>query len=321
MIELHGVTKRYPDGTVAVDDFSAQFPPHRTTVLLGSSGSGKTTILRMVNRMVDPTAGTITIDGTDIAGRDRVELRRSIGYVMQNGGLLPHRSVLDNIATVPLLIGTPRADAHARARELMALVGLDEKMARRYPSQLSGGQQQRVGVARGLAADPNILLMDEPFGAVDELTRAQLQEELARIHAQTGITILFVTHDMSEALRLGTHVLVIEAGTVAQYGTPDELLRIQSTLAKTIVFVTHDVEEALRLGDQVILLAQHGHVAQRGTGPELLAHPADAFVADFLGLNRGDRRLTERDGVLVDAHGRAAGVLRRTPRGTEEPGP
>ena len=155
MIELTGVTKRYPDGTVAVDDFSAQFQPHRTTVLLGSSGSGKTTILRMVNRMVDPTSGTITIDGTDIATRDPVRLRRSIGYVMQNGGLLPHRTVLDNIATVPLLNGTAKADAHARARELMGLVGLEEKLGRRYPSQLSGGQQQRVGVARGLAADPN----------------------------------------------------------------------------------------------------------------------------------------------------------------------
>ena len=265
MIELHGVTKTYPDGTVAVDDFSAQFPPHRTTVLLGSSGSGKTTILRMVNRMVEPTSGTITIDGDDIAGRDPVLLRRSIGYVMQNGGLLPHRSVLDNIATVPLLNGTPKATAHARARELMALVGLDDKLGRRYPAQLSGGQQQRVGVARGLAADPNILLMDEPFGAVDPLVRRELQ---------------------------------------------DELLRIQSTLAKTIVFVTHDVDEALRLGDHVILLAQHGHVAQRGTGPDLLANPADGFVADFLGLNRGDRDLTERHGVLVDAHGRAAGVLR-----------
>ncbi|MDO5533372.1 MAG: ATP-binding cassette domain-containing protein [Propionibacteriaceae bacterium] len=265
MIELHGVTKRYPDGTVAVDDFSAQFPPHRTTVLLGSSGSGKTTILRMVNRMVEPTSGTITIDGDDIAGRDRVALRRSIGYVMQNGGLLPHRSVLDNIATVPLLNGVAKADAHARARELMGLVGLEDKLGRRYPSQLSGGQQQRVGVARGLAADPNILLMDEPFGAVDPLVRRELQ---------------------------------------------DELLRIQSTLAKTIVFVTHDVEEALRLGDQIILLAQHGRVAQRGTGADLLAEPADAFVADFLGLNRGDRELTARDGVLLDAHGRAAGVLK-----------
>ncbi|MBB1502248.1 ATP-binding cassette domain-containing protein [Propioniciclava sp. MC1683] len=276
MIELTGITKRYPDGTVAVDDFSAQFPPHRTTVLLGSSGSGKTTILRMVNRMVDPTSGTITIDGTDIATRDPVRLRRSIGYVMQNGGLLPHRTVLDNIATVPLLNGTAKADAHARARELMGLVGLEEKLGRRYPSQLSGGQQQRVGVARGLAADPNILLMDEPFGAVDPLVRRELQ---------------------------------------------DELLRIQSTLAKTIVFVTHDVDEALRLGDQVILLAQGGKVAQRGTGPELLANPASPFVSGFLGLERGERELTERDGVLVDAHGRAAGVLRRTPPGATEPGP
>ena len=276
MIELTGVTKRYPDGTVAVDDFSAQFPPHRTTVLLGSSGSGKTTILRMVNRMVDPTSGTITIDGTDIATRDPVRLRRSIGYVMQNGGLLPHRTVLDNIATVPLLNGTAKADAHARARKLMGLVGLEEKLGRRYPSQLSGGQQQRVGVARGLAADPNILLMDEPFGAVDPLVRRELQ---------------------------------------------DELLRIQSTLAKTIVFVTHDVDEALRLGDQVILLAQGGKVAQRGTGPELLANPASPFVSGFLGLEGGERELTERDGVLVDAHGRAAGVLRRTPPGATEPGP
>ena len=276
MIELTGVTKTYPDGTVAVDDFSAQFPPHKTTVLLGSSGSGKTTILRMVNRMVDASAGTITIDGEDIAGRDPVKLRRSIGYVMQNGGLLPHRTVLDNIATVPLLNGTAKADAHARARKLMGLVGLEEKLGRRYPSQLSGGQQQRVGVARGLAADPNILLMDEPFGAVDPLVRRELQ---------------------------------------------DELLRIQSTLAKTIVFVTHDVDEALRLGDQVILLAQGGKVAQRGTGPELLANPASPFVSGFLGLEGGERELTERDGVLVDAHGRAAGVLRRTPPGATEPGP
>ena len=176
--------------------------------------------------------------------------------------------MLDNIATVPLLNGVRKTEAHARARELMALVGLDDELGRRYPSQLSGGQQQRVGVARGLAADPNILLMDEPFGAVDPLVRRELQ---------------------------------------------DELLRVQSTLAKTIVFVTHDVEEALRLGDQVILLAQGGKVAQRGTGPELLANPASPFVADFLGLERGDRELTERDGVLVDAHGRAAGVLRQEP--------
>lgn len=268
MIELQGVTKRYPDGTVAVADFSAQFPPHRTSVLLGSSGCGKTTILRMINRMVDPTDGLITIDGVDVMQRDKVELRRSIGYVMQNAGLLPHRTVLDNIATVPLLNGTPKAAAHARASELMELVGLDPALGRRYPAQLSGGQQQRVGVARGLAADPNILLMDEPFGAVDPLVRRDLQ---------------------------------------------DELLRIQSTLAKTIVFVTHDVEEALRLGDQIIVLRTGGEVAQRGTGPELLARPADDFVASFLGLTRSERTLTVRDGVLLDAHGRAAGVLGDAP--------
>lgn len=265
MIELQDVTKRYPDGTVAVDAFSAQFPAHRTTILLGSSGCGKTTILRMVNRMVEVTSGRITIDGEDIAQRDPVKLRRSIGYVMQSAGLLPHRRVVDNIATVPLLNGTSKPEAHSRARELLRLVGLDKSLASRYPGQLSGGQQQRVGVARALAADPNILLMDEPFGAVDPLVRRDLQ---------------------------------------------DELLRIQSTLAKTIVFVTHDVDEALRLGDQIILLAQGGRIAQRGTGAELLAHPADDFVAGFLGLDRGDRELTPRGGVLLDAHGRAAGVLK-----------
>lgn len=264
MIELTNVTKRYPDGTVAVDALSAQFPPRTTTVLLGSSGSGKTTILRMVNRMVEPTSGKITIDGTDIAGRNPVALRRSIGYVMQNAGLLPHRKVIDNIAVVPLLNGHSKQDAHARARELMSLVGLDEGLASRYPSQLSGGQQQRVGVARGLAADPNILLMDEPFGAVDPLVRRELQ---------------------------------------------DELLRLQRTISKTIVFVTHDVEEALRLGDQIILLREGGHIAQRGTGSELLANPADDFVAGFLGLDSGDRTLREEGGVLVDDHGRAVGVL------------
>ncbi len=264
MIELHDVTKRYPDGTVAVDSFSAQFPPRTTTVLLGSSGSGKTTILRMVNRMVEPTSGKITIDGEDITSRDKVALRRSIGYVMQNAGLLPHRKVIDNISTVLLLNGTSKPDAHARARELMGLVGLDSSLAARYPSQLSGGQQQRVGVARGLAADPNILLMDEPFGAVDPLVRRELQ---------------------------------------------DELLRLQSSITKTIVFVTHDVDEALRLGDQIILLRERGHIAQRGTSAELLSHPADDFVANFLGLSKGDRTLRAQGHVLLDHHGRAVGVL------------
>ena len=225
MIEFESVTKRYPGGSAAVDEFSAQFPPHRTTVLLGSSGCGKTTILRMINRMVEPTSGRITIDGDDIAGRDPVALRRSIGYVMQNAGLLPHRRVIDNIATVPLLSGVSKADAHARARELMALVGLDESLADRYPAQLSGGQQQRVGVARGLASDPNILLMDEPFGAVDPLVRRDLQDELLRLQAGLGKTIVFVTHDVEEAFKLGDQIILLETGGhIAQRGTASEIL-------------------------------------------------------------------------------------------------
>ncbi|HBS74569.1 MAG TPA: ABC transporter ATP-binding protein, partial [Microbacterium sp.] len=193
-IDFRDVTKVFPDGTRAVGEFRLHVPPHKTTVLVGSSGSGKTTLLRMINRMVEPSSGSISIDGDDIADRDPVSLRRSIGYVMQNSGLMPHFTVLDNITTVPVLRGTPRRDARARALDLMDTVGLDRSMADRYPSQLSGGQQQRVGVARGLAAEPNILLMDEPFGAVDPIVRAELQEELLRLQREIGKTIVFVTH-------------------------------------------------------------------------------------------------------------------------------
>jgi len=181
MIEFRSVTKQYPDGTLAVDDFSLVIPSRKTTVFVGSSGCGKTTILRMINRMVDPTSGVIEIDGKSIGDLEPVGLRRSIGYVMQNSGLLPHRKVVDNIATVPVLKGTSKKVARDRALELMDTVGLDRDLAQRYPSQLSGGQQQRVGVARGLAVDPNILLMDEPFGAVDPLVRSDLQQELIRL--------------------------------------------------------------------------------------------------------------------------------------------
>ncbi|HBR90048.1 MAG TPA: ABC transporter ATP-binding protein, partial [Microbacterium sp.] len=195
-MDFRDVTKVFPDGTRAVGEFRLHVPPHKTTVLVGSSGSGKTTLLRMINRMVEPSSGSISIDGDDIADRDPVSLRRSIGYVMQNSGLMPHFTVLDNITTVPVLRGTPRRDARARALDLMDTVGLDRSMADRYPSQLSGGQQQRVGVARGLAAEPNILLMDEPFGAVDPIVRAELQEELLRLQREIGKTIVFVTHDI-----------------------------------------------------------------------------------------------------------------------------
>lgn len=217
--------KTYPDGTTAVESFDLVIPSRTTTVFVGSSGCGKTTLLRMINRMIDPTAGSVQIDGEDIAGVDPVQLRRRIGYVMQNAGLLPHRKVADNIATVPLLTGVPKAEARKRALALMDTVGLDRSLADRYPSQLSGGQQQRVGVARGLAVDPNVLLMDEPFGAVDPLVRNDLQDELIRLQRELGKTVVFVTHDIDEAFKLGDQVVILKkGGEIAQLGTPAEIL-------------------------------------------------------------------------------------------------
>ncbi len=270
MIEFRHVSKRFGD-QVAVDDFSLVIPARQVTVLVGSSGSGKTTLLRMINRMVDPTSGTVLIDGEDVAAVAPVALRRRIGYVMQSSGLLPHRRVIDNIATVPRLTGVPKAQAHERALELMDVVGLDRAFARRFPAQLSGGQQQRVGVARALAVKPNILLMDEPFGAVDPIVRAELQHEV---------------------------------------------LRIQDETDTTIVFVTHDIDEAFLLGDQVVILAQGGRIVQQGSPEQILANPADDFVANFIGADRGKRRLTVSaragrgdDRVLVDAGGYPVGVI------------
>lgn len=225
MIQFDTVTKTYPDGTVAVGGISLDIPAGSTTVLLGSSGSGKSTLLRMVNAMVRPTSGRVLVDGDDVANRDPVALRRSIGYVLQDGGLFPHRRIIDNIATVPLLEGTPRAAAHARAMEVLEVVGLDPALARRFPSQLSGGQLQRVGVARALANNPRILLMDEPFGALDPLVRADLQQELIALQQRIGATIVFVTHDVDEAFLLGDQVAVLRPGGIlAAVGTPAELL-------------------------------------------------------------------------------------------------
>ncbi|MBX3068034.1 MAG: ATP-binding cassette domain-containing protein [Cryobacterium sp.] len=225
MIQYKEVSKRFADGTLAVNDFSLVIPAHKTIVLVGSSGCGKTTLLRMVNRMTTPTKGSIEIDGEDIAGVDPVALRRRIGYVMQNSGLLPHRTVTENIATVPTLQGMGKAEARALAMEMMDVVGLERSLSDRYPSQLSGGQQQRVGVARGLATDPNILLMDEPFGAVDPIVRSELQRELLRIQSELGKTIVFVTHDIDEAFLLGDKVVILEkTAKIAQQGTPEEIL-------------------------------------------------------------------------------------------------
>lgn len=229
MIRFDGVTKSYASaansGSVAVDDLTLEAPTGQITVLVGPSGCGKTTTLRMVNRMITPTSGTISINGTDTASLDTAELRRGIGYVIQHAGLFPHRTVLDNVTTVPRLLGTDKATARRRAMELIERVGLDPSMAKRYPAQLSGGQQQRVGVARALAADPPVMLMDEPFSAVDPVVREQLQNEFLRLQGELGKTILFVTHDIDEAVKLGDQVAVLRVGgRLAQLAPPETLL-------------------------------------------------------------------------------------------------
>jgi osmoprotectant transport system ATP-binding protein len=226
MIEFQRVTKQYQGGQPAVDQLSMSINQGSITVFVGPSGCGKTTSLRMINRMVEPTSGTITVGGKDVTSVPAAELRRSMGYVMQSSGLMPHRSVLDNIATVPRLNGVSKADARKRAGELLDVVGLASVLGKRYPSQLSGGQQQRVGVARALAADPPVLLMDEPFSAVDPVVRDELQQELLRLQRDLAKTIVFVTHDIDEATVLGDKVAVFAVGgKLAQYAAPEEILR------------------------------------------------------------------------------------------------
>ncbi len=225
MIRFDSVTKTYPDGTVAVDNLSLTAPSGKITVLVGPSGCGKTTSLRMINRMIEPTSGRIWIDDRDHSTTSPTELRRGIGYVIQHAGLFPHRTIVDNVATVPLLLGQNRRAARAKALELLERVGLPASFAKRYPAQLSGGQQQRVGVARALAADPPVMLMDEPFSAVDPVVREQLQNEFLRLQGELSKTIVFVTHDIDEAIKLGDQVAVMRVGgKLAQLATPADLL-------------------------------------------------------------------------------------------------
>lgn len=242
MIEFKNVVKTYDNGTTAVADLSFVAPTGKITVLVGPSGCGKTTTLRMVNRLIEQSSGSILLGGEDNARTDTIRMRRKIGYVIQNAGLFPHQTVLDNVCAVPYLNKSDKRASRERALALLELVGLDSSYAGRYPWQLSGGQQQRVGVARALAADPPYMLMDEPFSAVDPIVRKQLQAEF---------------------------------------------LNIQADLAKTIVMVTHDIDEALKLGDQIVVLKEGGILAQIGSPAEILANPADQFVADFLGESRG----------------------------------
>jgi len=246
-IQLRGVTKSFPGARApAVEPLDLDVPRGSIVVLIGPSGCGKTTTLRMINRLIEPTAGTIIIEGVDVRQQSPTELRRGIGYVIQQIGLFPHRTIAQNIATVPKLLGWDKAKVSARVDELVDLVGLDRAMLGRYPAELSGGQQQRVGVARALAADPPVLLMDEPFGAVDPIVRGRLQ---------------------------------------------GELLALQQRVRKTIVLVTHDIDEAIRVGDRIGLLNVGGVLEQFGPPDDLLAHPANPFVEQFLGSERSLKRL------------------------------
>jgi osmoprotectant transport system ATP-binding protein len=269
VITLEHVTKRYPGtGVVAVDDLSLHIPEGLTVALIGPSGCGKTTTMRMVNRLVDPTAGRILVNGEDVTHVDPVALRRHIGYVIQQVGLFPHMTIAQNVAAVPNLLGWDRSRIIRRTEELLQLVGLNpEEMLERYPSQLSGGQRQRVGVARALAADPPVLLMDEPFGALDPIARTLLQAEFRQILRRVRKTVVLVTHDLDEATRLGDRIAIMKGGRIVQYDTPNVVL----------------------------------------------SHPADAFVENFVGIDRALVRLslfTVGDAMTAEPPLRNAGVVR-----------
>jgi osmoprotectant transport system ATP-binding protein len=269
-LELRGVGKLYPgQSRPAIAELSLVVPAGEVCVLVGPSGSGKTTAMRLINRMVELTSGDILLGGRSVMEREPRELRREIGYVIQQIGLFPHLTVAENIATVPRLLGWPGQRIDARVAELMGLIGLDaEEMGARYPSQLSGGQRQRVGVARALAADPPLMLMDEPFGAIDPINRAHLQ---------------------------------------------DEFLALQAKVRKTVVFVTHDIDEAIKMGDRIAILREGGVLAQYDTPKQILARPADDFVAEFVGADRAIKRLSLTklsELKLIDPDGGAAGIRR-----------
>jgi len=247
-LEFRHVGKRYPGASrAAIEDLSFAVPAGEICVLVGPSGCGKTTAMRLVNRMIDLSSGDILLDGVSVAQRKPAELRREIGYVIQQIGLFPHQTIAQNVATVPKLLGWDRQRTARRVAELLELVGLPHEMGERYPAELSGGQRQRVGVARALAADPPLMLMDEPFGAIDPINRERLQ---------------------------------------------NEFLRLQREIRKTIVFVTHDIDEAIKMGDRIAVMREGGRLAQYATPDELLADPADDFVASFVGADRGLKRLT-----------------------------
>jgi osmoprotectant transport system ATP-binding protein len=254
MISLRDVTKRFSSGGAAVENLSMEISAGETVVLVGPSGCGKTTTMRMINRLIEPTSGVILVDGKNVLEQDPVQLRRGIGYVIQSIGLLPHRTVRQNMTTLPWLLGWEEGRIAQRVDELVAMLDLDPDLLTRYPSELSGGQRQRVGVARALAADPPVMLMDEPFGAVDPIVRERLQ---------------------------------------------DQFLDLQTTIRKTIVFVTHDVDEAIKMADRIAILNKGGVIEQFATPAEILEAPANDFVKQFVGVDRGLKALAMKDSTDV----------------------
>lgn len=312
MIEIEHITKRYGE-TAVVDDVSMVIEPRTMTVIVGTSGSGKTTLLRMINRLVEPTSGAIRLDGIDNRSVPGPQLRRSIGYAIQGNGLFPHRTVAQNIGTVPKLLGWDAARIKARVNELLSLLQLDPAaFGPRYPHELSGGQQQRVGVARALAAEPNVLLMDEPFGALDPIIRTKAQEDLLSIQRRFGTTIVLVTHDMEEAVHLGDRIAVMDAGRLVQYATPAEILaRPANGFVETLIGPSDRPFKLLSLatvGDAV----EPGRAEGKAIRPEATQRDA---LAELLWSGRSAMPVTSSDGTAL-GQVTVEGLVKRAARPT-----
>ena len=290
-IRLQGVTKRFgPEGPAAVDHLDLEIAAGSVVALIGPSGCGKTTTLRMINRLIEPSSGRIEVGGVDVTSQPLTELRRGIGYVIQEVGLFPHRTVGQNIATVPRILKWDAGRQRERVEELVALVGLDRTMLDRYPHELSGGQQQRVGVARALAADPPVLLMDEPFGAVDPIVRARLQEELRSLQERLHKTIVLVTHDIDEAVLVADRIALMNVGGILeQYATPDEMLRSPaSAFVEEFVGADRGMKR-LRLHRVGELPFLQGPVLDAGASHEQVRAVLDEHGGDWLGVTRDGR--------------------------------
>lgn len=304
-IELDGVTKVYPGQSVsAVQDFSMRIQPGELIMLVGPSGCGKTTTMKMVNRIIEPSSGSIRIDGQDVLGLSPDQLRRHIGYVIQQIGLFPHMTIADNIATVPRLLKWPKKRINARVEELLETVQLDPGVfAKRFPRQLSGGQQQRAGVARALAADPPVMLMDEPFGATDPITREKLQAEFLRLQADIGKTIIFVTHDFDEAVRLGDRIAVLsDSSRIEQFDTPDAILAAPAN--EYVASFIGSGAALKRLALLTVTAAALAPAAGPATGPTVAATATLRDALDQLVVTGADAL------TVLDEDGRVLGRLR-----------